>query len=165
MNIFQLGKEHMDIMALLDEMEGEVTPEIQKRWDDMMIAGEEKIKAMYWIHKHMSGQLTIIEAEEKRIQALKKSQANKIERLKTTMNEFMKFIKLDNIKDGTINIVMAKHTEFEYDESRAPEGYFETIQTTKFKLTEFKAWCKENQQAAAELCGAKFIEGKRIQIK
>ncbi len=164
-NIFQLREEHFEIMSLLEEMEGEMTPKLQERYDKFMEASEDKIKSLYWVHKHMSGELSIIEAEEKRIDALKKSQKNKLDRIKSTMDQLMKSVKLDNIKDGTINIVMAKHTEFDYDESRVPEGYFEKVETTKFKLAEFKSWCKDNQEAAKELCGAEFIEGRRIQIK
>jgi Siphovirus Gp157 len=165
LNIFELGQEHYDIMSLLEEMEGEITPELQERYDNLLVAGEDKVKSLYKVYKHMAGELLVIESEEKRIDALKKSQKNKLERIKTTMNEFMKVLDLENIKDGTTNIIMAKYTDFDYDESRAPKGYFETVETTKFKLAEFKAWCKDNQEAAAELCGAKFIEGKRIQIK
>ena len=165
MNIFQLGQEHYDIMSLLEEMEGEMTPELQERYDALLSAGEDKLKALYWVYKHMAGQLLIINEEKKRIDAMKKSQENKLERLKTTMDQFMKALKLDNVKDGTINIILAKHTEFVYDETKVPGGYFETVSTTKFKLQEFKDWCKNNKEAASELCDAEFIEGKRIQIK
>ncbi len=165
MNIFQLNQEHYDIMSLLEEMEGEMTPELQDRFDAFMVAGEDKLKALYLVYKHMAGQQTIIEAEEKRIKALKDSNVKKMVRVKDTMNQMMKMLQLDNIKDGTVNVIMAKHTEFVYDETKVPGGYFETVSTTKFKLQEFKDWCKDNKEAADELCDAKFIEGKRIQIK
>lgn len=165
MNIFQLGQEHYDIMSLLEEMEGEMTPELQERYDALLSAGEDKLKQLYWVYKHMAGQLLIINEEKKRTEAMKKSQENKLERLKTTMDQFMKALKLDSVKDGTINIILAKNTEFVFDETKVPGGYFETTETTKLKLTEFKNWCKDNQEAAAALCDAKFIEGKRIQIK
>ena len=167
MNIFQLGQEHYDIMSLLEEMEGEMTPELHERYDKLLSAGEDKLKQLYWVYKHMAGQLLIINEEKKRIEAMKKSQESKLERLKTTMDQFMKALKLETVKDGTINIILAKNTEFVFDETKVPGGYFETetVQTTKLKLTEFKAWCKNNQEAALALCDAKFIEGKRIQIK
>lgn len=165
LNIFQLGQEHYEIMSLLEEMEGEMTPELQERWNNLIISGEQKIKSMYWVYKHMASELETINNEAARIAALKKSQTSKIDRLKETMNQFMKTLQLDNIKEGTVNIVMAKNTEFVFDESRVPQGYYETVETTKLKLADFKAWCKDNQEAAKEVCGAEFIEGKRIQIK
>lgn len=165
MNVFQLSQEHYDIMSLLEEMEGDMTPELQERYDQLMVAGEEKVKNLYWIHKHLSGQQAIIESEEKRIDALKKSNAKRLVSIKEMMNAMMKMLSLNNIKEGTINVIMAKHTEFVYDETKVPEGYFDKVEMQKLKLAEFKAWCKDNKESAEALCDAKFIEGNRIQIK
>lgn len=165
MNVFNFRDEHYEIMSLLEEMEGEITPELQERYDQFMIAGEDKLKDLYWVYKWLQANHVTIENEIKRIEGLKKSNASQMDRIKTTMDFIMKSIKLEKLKEGTINIVLGKHTEFSYEEEKVPRAYFEEQTTTKFKLAEFKAWCKDNKEAAEKLCGAKFVEGKRIQIK
>ena len=165
MNIFNLREEHIEILSILEEMDGEITPELQERWDQLIQNSEDKIKQFYWVYKQIEANLSIVVSEKARIEVIKKRTENQMDRIKTTMDALMKGLELDAIKDGTIDVILAKKTDFVYDEGKVPDGYYETVETKKFKLQDFKTWCKNNQEAAKEICNAEFIENKAIRIR
>lgn len=163
MNIYDIAQEHLRIVEILEEMEGEVTPELEKEFNDIMKAGDEKIKAVYHVYRNFAAQIPGIDAELKRIAAIKKSLESNMDRIKNTLEAFMKATGRGVIANEEMRIILAKKTSFEY--STFPKEFIETVTTKKECLAEFKAWAKDHKEDAEKLYGAVFVEGQGIQIK
>jgi len=163
MNIYDIAQEHNRIFEILEEMEGEVTPELEKEFNDIMKAGDDKIRAVYHVYRNFASQIPGIDAELKRIGAIKKSIESNMDRIKYMLEAFMKATGRDRIENEEMKVILAKKVTFEY--SSFPKEFIETVTTEKERLAEFKAWAKDHIETAAKLYGAKFIEGKAIQVK
>ena len=163
MNIYEIAKEHLRLLEIIEENDGELSPELEQELMDILATGDDKLEAFYYIYRNLNANLVGIESEYKRVSALKKSVTSNMERIKTTLDMFMKVTKKDRYENGAVKIIMAKKTDFVYD--TFPQEFIESVTTDKEKLADFKAWAKDNPETALELCGAKFIEGKTIQIK
>ena len=82
MNIYQIEQ---DLIAIFDEIEengGEITPELEKELLITQDAFESKIKGYVHVIKQVESDSELVDKEIKRLQALKKSKANCIKRLK-----------------------------------------------------------------------------------
>lgn len=163
MNIYEISREHGRILEILNEMEGETTPELEQELEAIFNEGDNKVEAIYHVYRNFAAQLPGIVKEIDRITAIKKSLESQIKRIENMLEIYMKASMRDRIEIGTMKMILAKKTTFEY--STFPKEFIETVTTEKEKLGDFKAWAKENPETALALCGAKFIEGKTIQIK
>jgi hypothetical protein len=161
MNLYQIADEHSRIVEIL-EMD-EWTPELQEELDEIVAAGDDKLKACYHVYANKRAVVDGIDAELKRIQAIKKANDNSMERLKKSIEAFMKLTGRDRFEDGVVKMILAKKTVFSYDSF--PADFIEEVITNKEKLAEFKAWAKMNQEEAWSRYGAEFTDDKAIQIK
>ncbi len=163
MSIYTIGREYLELISHVEEMEGDMTPEMQEDLLRLIHEGDDMLKACYYAFKNISGEVLAIDVELKRIAALKKSREASMDRLKFMMEQFMKITGKDKFSDGVVNMILAKKTDFSY--SVFPREFIETVTTEKNKLAEFKDWAKKNPETAADMYGVKFEEVKYIQIK
>lgn len=163
MNIYEIAQEHLRLLEIVEENDGDLTPELEQELMDILATGDDKLEAFYHVYRNLKANLVGIESEYKRIGDMKKSVTANMDRIKTTLDSFMRVTGRDRYENGAVKMIMAKKTDFSYDVF--PKEFIESVTTEKEKLAEFKAWAKENPDTALELCGAKFTEGKSIQIK
>ncbi|MFZ1704440.1 MAG: siphovirus Gp157 family protein [Saprospiraceae bacterium] len=163
MKLYDIAQENLRILEIIDEMEGEMTPELEKEFNEIMKAGDDKIRAVYHVYRNFEAQVPGIEAELKRLTAIKKSIESNKERIKNMLEVFMKATGRDRIESEEMKIILSKKVTFEYSEF--PKEFVETVTTEKERLGDFKNWAKDNPETAEQLYGAKFIEGKAIQVK
>lgn len=160
MNLYSIGAEYARLGEIL-EME-ELTPELEAELNDIVSAGDDKLEACYHVFANYRAQIAGIDEELARIQKIKASRVNGMERLKRSIEAFMKITNRDRYENGICKIILAKKTNFVYEQF--PEQFTEIVSTTKQKLSEFKTWAKLNKDEA-EAMGAYFVEDKSIQIK
>lgn len=163
MNIYQIAQEHQRILEILEEMDGEIDPDLEQEFNKIMSEGDDKVKAIYHVYRNIAAQLPGVVAEIQRITAIKKSLESNMDRLKYMIEAFMKATGRDRIEFEEMKMILAKKQDFNY--SVFPEEFIEMVTTEKPKLAEFKAWCKLNPEDAEDHYGAKFTDGKYIQIK
>lgn len=161
MNLYKIADEHSRIVEIL-EMD-EWTPELQEELDAILAYGHDKLKACYHVYANKRAVIDGIDSELKRIQAIKKANDSSMDRLKKSIEAFMKLTNCDRFEDGACKIILAKKTVFSYESF--PDDFVEEVTTSREKLAEFKAWAKTNQDEAASKYGAVFTEDKAIQIK
>lgn len=161
MTIFEILKEHQSLIEEISELE-ELTPELEKKYAEILQQGENKFRSFYLVYRNKAAQIPGIEAEIKRISAIKKRVETEMERIKKIMDVYMKLTKTDSIKDGIIDVIQAKKTTFVYDSF--PKEFINKETIEKQDLAGFKKWAKENPDKAGKI-GAKFIEGTEIRIK
>jgi len=84
-NLFNIEEKYIQLMDEIEELEGELTPELENELAINFEELEGKLKAYHYIISVAKGETTTIDDEIKRLQEVKKSKGNLIERLKKSM--------------------------------------------------------------------------------
>lgn len=86
-NIFDISAEYLAIIAEVEDVEGDLTEELENRLKINAEELEAKVKAYNHIISHNKGEISIIDDEIDRLSKLKSSKANLIEKLKKYLLE------------------------------------------------------------------------------
>lgn len=86
-NIFKLEQEYLELLNNIEELEGELTSEIEEQLAINLDDFEAKMMSYSGLISYLKGDLFVINDELQRLTDLKKSKENIIERLKTTMRD------------------------------------------------------------------------------
>lgn len=100
MNIFEIEQEYYSILAMIEENEGDITPEIEAALNFNRENLREKIKGYTNIIKELEASVDMIKKEKARLSEIQKSKENTIDRLKKCMAEAIKKFG-DESKTGT----------------------------------------------------------------
>lgn len=163
MTLYQLNQEQMQINAMLEASEGEITPEIEA----MLSINDQNLtmKAGQYRNAIMNNSMEIeaAKAEIKRLQAFCKSKERDSEimsqRIKDAMTlRGMKEIKIDGGIGGRFSFRASKQVVVD-DETKLPDTCF----VTKRELS--KTAIKDAIEAGTELEGAHIEERQNLQVK
>ena len=92
MNLYELTSEQLYINQLLEENGGELTEELMSLMEVNEINFNDKIEGYCKAIKIMESNLTGVESEIERLQKMKKTYKNSIERMKETMKSSFIYI-------------------------------------------------------------------------
>jgi hypothetical protein len=158
--LFNIGQEQLAIIAEVEKNEGEITNEIQERIDLLAENFEEKAVAYGYVIKQVESEETIIDAEIKRLQDLKKKSAKLSEYLKERISAAMIEFDLEKIETPTLKLSFRKSEAVEvFDETLLAPLYF------NYKPTIDKTAIKTAIKAGEEVAGARIVTNKNLQIK
>lgn len=162
MNIYQINQEHLELMRLIEENEGEITPEI----NDALKLNEEdfenKAVSYGYLMKSINDDALIIKNEierlGKKLSAKLKLEADLKERLVFAMQSF-NVSKIDR-NNLVLSFRKSKQTQISED-AIIPEKYI------KIKTTESvdKTLLKKDIESGIEIQGVKIVEINNLQIK
>ena len=82
MNIFQISQDLLDVFNELEENDGELTDELEKRLTVSQAEFKTKVEGYTKVIKQAESDIELVDKEIKRLQELKKSKNNAIDRLK-----------------------------------------------------------------------------------
>lgn len=161
MNLYNIEKEYIRIAEEIIEAGGEITPETETA---LAINKEEvQIKAVKYGYVVLQTEHDIeaIDAEIKRLEAMKKSRANLIATIKERVHAAMDLygfneIKMQNLK---VSFRASSSTEIE-DEKLIPAKYKVKKTTTTINKKDLLA----DLRAGKKVKGVKLKEGKNIQF-
>jgi hypothetical protein len=161
-NIFKIQEEYLQLMEVLIENGGELTPEIETSLQITEKELQEKAIGYSYVIKQLDSDVDVIDSEIKRLTDLKKSRNNAKERLKDTLKNAMITCGIEEIKSATlkINFRKSESTEIE-NEALIPAFYW----VTKEVRTIDKAAIKKDIKFGLNIPGAYISENKNIQIK
>lgn len=163
MTLYQLNQEQLQINAMLEDSEGEITPEIE----ELLAINDQNLtmKAGQYRNAIMNNNMEIeaAKAEIKRLQSYCKAKErdNDImsQRIKDAMTlRSMKEIKIDGGVGGRFSFRTSKQVVVD-DETKLPDTCF----VTKRELS--KTAIKDAIEAGTELEGAHIEEKQNLQIK
>lgn len=161
-SIYHIEKEYALIAEELIENGGEITPEIATA---LQINEQElQVKATNYafVIKQMIGDVDLIEAEIKRLQALKKSKETVTERLKETIQAAMEHHGILKIETPLIKLSFRKSESVEIlDEEMLNSKYI----TSKTTHAPNKTAIKEAIKAGEIVEGAALNQNQSLQIK
>lgn len=159
-SLFQINSELVDITNLLIENGGELTPELETR---LKIAESElKAKSVNYYHviKELESTTNMIDAEIKRLQELKKSRVNTIEKLENALIYSMNLHGIEKIETETLKISTRKSKSVEVvDIDKLP------FNCLKIEKKAIKSEIKKMLDEGMEIQGAKIVENTSIQFK
>lgn len=124
-NIFQINQEYLHIAAILEDNGGEITPDVEEALTINREQLQSKAINYALVIRQIDGEASLIDAEIKRLQALKKAKDNTVERMKNTIKDAMILHGVDKIQGDLINLSIRKSPDsvIVEDESKIPDTY------------------------------------------
>jgi hypothetical protein len=141
---------------------GELTDELQDQLQITESQMKQKASGYAQVIRAMKYDNDVVDAEIKRLQAIKKVRKNTTERLENALSDAMQQFELDVIDTPTTKISFRSSQSVEITDENAIDKQFKTqIITTKIDKMEIKRAIK----GGATVDGAELITNKNLQIK
>jgi len=162
MNLYQIENEYLQLSEMLIDSEGELTPELIEALEINGNNLKNKAVNYGYVIKQMEGNVDLIDAEIKRLQAMKKSRVNAADTLKETIKTAMLMYDLNTIEIPTMKLSFRKSESIEIiNEAQLSEDFT----TTKVTTTPNKVAIKEALKNGVEVAGAVMVTNLNLQIK
>jgi hypothetical protein len=158
--LYEISETQLAILGDIELNDGEITTEIQQRIDLLAENFEEKAIAYAYVIKQYEGEESLIDAEIKRLQELKKKSAKVSDYLKERISAAMIEFGLTEIKTPTLKLSFRKSESVEVvNESLLAQQYF------NYKPTIDKTAIKTAIKAGEEVAGARIVTNQNLQLK
>jgi hypothetical protein len=158
MNLYNIKSEYINIAMQLTD--GELTPELEKALEITMENLNDKAVNYGYVIKTIESEVDIIDAEIKRLQELKKSRNNAVERLKNNISEAMELFGVTEVKAPTFKLSFRKSESIECDEF-VDSNYC----TVKTSIAPDKVAIKQAIKEGKDVVGARLVVKNNLQIK
>ena len=160
--LYGITSELNDILTQLEELGGEVTPELEQA----LAINEENFAAKSEDYGHailnLKGMAAAAKAEKERLTALQKFYENTYNRLDNALKTAMVATGHDKVETPTMRLSLRHTTATEVDDLNAvPMEY----KTTKVEVVADKTAIKKAIQSGEDVPGAHLVENVSLQIK
>jgi len=161
-SLFKISNDMQLIVNELIANGGELTDELQDQLQITESQMKQKASGYAQVIRAMKYDNDVVDAEIKRLQAIKKVRKNTTERLENALSDAMQQFELDVIDTPTTKISFRSSQSVEITDENAIDKQFKTqIITTKIDKMEIKRAIK----GGATVDGAELITNKNLQIK
>lgn len=157
-SLYQIEQEYLHLAELLTD--GELTPELEQQLTINKEQLQTKGVCYGFIIKEMEAENEAIDNELKRLQRLKKSRSNAIDRLKGNLSQAMQLYGLEELKTPILKINFRKSESVETDVNLDSAFVKTTITTAPDKIA-----IKEAIKAGTLVEGARLVTNLNLQIK
>lgn len=150
------------ILAQLEELDGEITPELEQAL--AINEGQFLQKAEDYGHAilNLKAMATAAKAEKERLASLQKFYENAQKRLTDALTTAMQAFGHDKVENGTLRLSLRRTTATEVDDlEQVPQEY----KTTKVEVVPDKTAIKKAIQSGEAVPGAHLVENVSLQIK
>lgn len=161
MNIYQIEQSYLSITDQIIEAGGELSTELETALVINKAELENKARNYCFVVKSLENDVSIIDEEIKRLNALKSSRNITIEVLKSTVKNAMQMYGIEEIKTATLKINFRKSESVEVDELVLDNDFF----NYKMVSTPDKARIKEAIKNGQDVLGAVLNVNYNLQIK
>lgn len=120
-SLFNIRQEHLTLLALIEEADGELTPEMQEELKLNEEGFKEKAISYAYVVKKLDAESDVIACEIKRLQALKQRADRKSDLFKQTLDEGMKQFGYEKIESELLKITYRKSNPVELAETFADD--------------------------------------------
>lgn len=161
-SLFKISTDMQMIINHLIDNGGELTPEVEQALEITQVQLEGKAVSYATVIRAMEYDNATIDAEIKRLQGIKKTRTNAVDRLKTALTNAMIQFDIPEIENATCKINFRKSTTLEItNDAVVPKKYKTQVVTTKIDKNAIKKDIKDG----ATVKGAQLIENQNLQIK
>lgn len=162
LSLYDIEKSQLELVEALIDNGGELTEELESALalnkDNLEVKGTN----YGFIIKQLKAEVSIIDAEIERLNALKKSRVKSIERLENNLSVAMQIFDIDKIESPVMKISFRKSESVEIDDVNLIDKKYINVKTTE---TPDKAAIKDAIKAGEIVIGAHISVNKNIQIK
>jgi hypothetical protein len=162
MNIYQIEKQYLEITQSLIDADGELTPELETELIINQQELEKKGIQYGYVVKSIENDIDVIDAEIKRLTAMKKTLNNSVDRLKNTLLNAMEMFEINELKTPTLKINFRKSESIEITDAENLNKRFIVEKVTS--LID-KALIKEAIKKGEIVIGATLLTKNNLQIK
>ena len=161
-NIYKIETEYRDLISVLVENGGELTPELEQALQINQKDLYRKSESYAYAIKELDGEIDIIKSEIERLQTLITKRDKSISRMKETVLKAMELYEIDKIETPMIKISVRKSEVVEVINENQIEPIFKVEKVT---TTISKSAIKEAIKSGASIDGAIIKINKSLQIK
>jgi hypothetical protein len=160
-SLFQISTEARELASAL--IEGELSSEIELALCINQNELQDKAINYGYAIRSIESDVSIIEDEIKRLQALKTSRINAIDRMKATVLEAMNIYGIEKVTSPTLNLSVRLNPESVdlVNEYQIPDCY----KKEKVTISIDKVMIKEDLKSGLEVPGAVLKRTQRLEIK
>jgi hypothetical protein len=159
-SLYNITREAIELASQLEE--GELTPEMETALSINQNELQEKAINYAYAIKSMEDDVTAINEEIKRLQAIKTAKSNAAERMKESISNAMEIYGIDKVTSPTLNLSFRKSESVEVDLVEALSNDFKIVKTT---VTADKLAIKQAIKQGENITGARIVEKFNLQIK
>lgn len=161
-SLYGITAELSNILAQLEELGGEITPEIEQA----LAINEEQFVAKAEDYGHailnLKGMAAAAKAEKERLAGLQKFYENAQKRLTDALSTAMQVFGHDKVENATLRLSLRRTTATEVDDlDQIPAEY----KTTKVEVVADKTAIRKAIQSGEAVPGAHLVENVSLQIK
>lgn len=161
-SLYKIRIEHLELLQMIEDNEGEVTPELENELSLTQDLFQEKAISYGYILKTFDDSTSIIEAEIKRLQELKCKAEKRKELFKQRLSDAMIAFGVEKITTPTLTLSFRKSESVEIlDEESIPESFTDTKEVTTISKTRIKEAIKQG----ITVPGAELITKQNLQVK
>jgi hypothetical protein len=162
LTIYQIEQSYNQLAEELIDNGGELTPELSEALAITEEQLQNKSVAYSFVIKQIDSEVDIIDAEIKRLQAMKKTRENASERLKANIKHAMELFNIDEIKTPLVKINFRKSEAVEVDDVNQLPAPYKVVKVTE---QADKMAIKEAIKNGADIIGCRIVANRNLQIK
>ncbi len=162
LSIFNIEQNYNQLAEQLIDNDGELTPELSEQLAITEEQLQNKSVAYSFVIKEMDADVEIIDAEIKRLQALKKQREKASEYLKERIKHAMDTFSIEEIKTPLVKINFRKSESVEVDDVNALPAPYKVVKVTE---QADKAAIKAALKDGVEVAGCSIATHRNLQIK
>lgn len=160
MTLYEISQAYMDLLAEIEENEGELTDELLIKAEGVEQGFEQKAETYASIIKNLEADAAAIEAEEKRLSKRKIVKKNIANRMKERLSLVMQQCGKEKFETERHKISFWKSASVKIlDEKKIPAKYFKTTKTP------IKSDIAAAINAGIKIRGAEIVNNKTIQVR
>jgi hypothetical protein len=159
--LFQISQDYMQLLGLIEEAEGEVTPEIDQQLQFTEHRLRTEASNVACLIKTIDYWTDSVEQEIKRLEEIRRKAIKGKELLKNRLSAAMQQFGIERLVDPYITMSFRKSEAVEVtDETMIPETYLEPQPSKIDKLK-----IKDALKKGVAVPGAELVQRKNLQIK
>lgn len=123
MKLFELTQSYQQVLEIAEQLDAET---LKDTLDSINDAVEQKVENTAFVVKQLEANISVIDEEIKRLQAMKGTQTNNIKSLKLYLQESMEKVGLDKVQGKLIKIAIQNNPQGVevLNENVIPKNYF-----------------------------------------
>jgi hypothetical protein len=159
-NIFEIGNEYQNIIALIEQNNGEMSDDLHEAYINSRDELNNKAKAYIYVIRNKENLISNIDAEIDRLKEMKKRTENEIDRIKNYL--LMAVDTFGNFETGfhKISNRISKSVEIT-DSNQLPKEYLKE----KIEISADKTAIKKAIESGENISGALLVTKSNLQIK
>ncbi|MDH2997218.1 hypothetical protein A1D22_05970 [Pasteurellaceae bacterium LFhippo2] len=166
MKLYEISQQYQNIAELLNDPELAENQDVLSALDNIEDDFNNKVQQTVFIMKNIESEIDPIDAEIKRLQAMKKARQNNIDRIKTRLKENLKATGIHKVNCGLFNV---SYRETEQNAVELDEDLFLANNLNEefitVKISPNKTEIKNALKQGVEIIGAKLVDSQVLTIR